>query len=1424
MFHRIALVPIGMIEKPAGSKLVFASEGEGQNISFDYRPEDNVYFRCRAISADVTNGNGDKFPEEELVKSYKSFIGVGLYKDHDSGSVDKSIGKVLWAEWIPDGKYVECYCAVDKKLAPDLAHRVKNGIVDSVSMGCSVQEAECSICGNVAHNINELCPHMTPGSGVKGRRDGKGEIIAEINRGIQFNELSLVTVPADSTARVFEIYAALNKRAEEDRVKQRKEEEEKKKNPLLRDKDATWANLFNEKMSSELEKLEAKKAELEKSGADTQSEEYRDVIGDIKWLTDRGIAQSLASSYMALATPTHVLMYDQYKKMKADGVPDSENPFSDVAAIHKEFENNLVDYAVEAGYNADNPSQYQLDPSNPGAYGQFMRWLMHSNLPDGLAGPASRLSDTFKDGSDPDTAADQATDTVQYRRNFIEAKHNGLYTGMMTPEDFQNNKEAVTRAFRDSVMKSLPARAAGVSRDTVKKYLGAYFDLIDNIQSTLMKAGPKGLSIEQKDAVKKMLQQSLSYKSYLRGVRVDPNSKRSIWDVVLDRNQDYLGLRKDDPSLKSFLRVEEPPKSAPKGLENLVGKKDAIDRYLELSNSPIQKTLEKHMERGLPMDAESLYKKIMHDNGLDEEEYGKILSAQGFTGKWSKVSGKLKSAIHDYYFQNKPFNKGQQQYFNTLLENEGVDMGVGGVVDEDAFDSVLRDQEKDPWSKNRVRVDIRRQVKKEEQDRLKNKTVVPTAPEKQKAETPKKKVEEVGLTGTVMFVGDSKEKTYPEFAKEADSVAKKILGVKPYFSENKTPGRTEIDWVSLFDNVSKLEKLMGGAPESWKDTVASESANVAPALKFIERYRYKISGVVEDEKSTSRDVSNAESVKQAAQQVLQYVGMSKQDLGKVSKEDHDFLLKKLDEYTSNKSKIDELAKAQETGIITAGHMQQAAEYYLALKQLHDHIQSLGADKSSIGDKAQPTVEAPKSEAPQNGAENNQGITGTSGSVARLHNKSEALNMGLKISFKKGKNLKASYFIAEDGSSMYRVAASDVLPLVVQQAINANDPDVTTPGELVGDLQEKYASLHDFKRWAKRRRSKNKKAAEKYSKPEVSMQAESKSNVVESTGRNNEMPKSEGLEKAAAEETKVTVTPVTETAPVVEATTEAATAAAPAAAATAVETPSEVKEIKAAFEVLLKFVEAKLDKKAVLTENPEPKIDGKGKSSTAPMPSGIKEVSKTESPKGHVSASLKVEAMDENWSVNEKELEAEPKKAKPAQSMPMLMSVDSKEVASEQMTAKVDNKAASTVKKYYNQLGSGATGEPAKAIDAKSSQSDEVKMLRAALAQEKAEKEALIAKANLNAVADKIYDVVASLRAKNLLPKGKEEAMVDALTQKFASVEALDGLKTVLETISPANETVAEEAPAAKVVPQTILESAQPANEDAATLLSQMWNK
>jgi hypothetical protein len=210
MFKRYAMSAISLIDTK-GNKRVAFEDSDKKVVSFEYDPENFVYFRCRAITADVPNGNGDFFPEDELRKAYKTFIGVGMYKDHDSDSVDKSVGKVLWAEWVPEGKYVECYCCVDRKLEADLARRIEMGQANTVSMGCMVGEAICGVkgCGNVAHNQMELCDHMTPGRGVKGKKGTDGEVAYEINKLLQFTELSLVTVPADPTAHIFEVFAKL---------------------------------------------------------------------------------------------------------------------------------------------------------------------------------------------------------------------------------------------------------------------------------------------------------------------------------------------------------------------------------------------------------------------------------------------------------------------------------------------------------------------------------------------------------------------------------------------------------------------------------------------------------------------------------------------------------------------------------------------------------------------------------------------------------------------------------------------------------------------------------------------------------------------------------------------------------------------------------------------------------------------------------------------------------------------------------------------------------------------------------------------------------------------------------------------------------------------------------------------------------------
>lgn len=140
------------------------------------------------------NSNGDAFPEEELVKGYKTFIAKGNFVDHESSQIDKIRGIIIDAHWNPEGKYVECLLAVDRKSHPQLARDIETGVVHGVSMGCQVAESECSICHNKAQMESQYCGHI---KGMKGLRYGN-KTVYEVNRGLNFIELSWVTNPADS--------------------------------------------------------------------------------------------------------------------------------------------------------------------------------------------------------------------------------------------------------------------------------------------------------------------------------------------------------------------------------------------------------------------------------------------------------------------------------------------------------------------------------------------------------------------------------------------------------------------------------------------------------------------------------------------------------------------------------------------------------------------------------------------------------------------------------------------------------------------------------------------------------------------------------------------------------------------------------------------------------------------------------------------------------------------------------------------------------------------------------------------------------------------------------------------------------------------------------------------------------------------------
>lgn len=176
-------------------------------------PDDFLFCRVRACSADEPNRNGDAFPYDELKRSYHTFIGKGVYQDHNTGSIDNMRGIILDAVWreadeaVDGGKaWVELLLAVDKSYV-DLCRKIKNGSLTDVSMGCTVKYGECSVCGNICRGetnnwgeIIDMCDHI---------RFHKGEVyngkrVYEKCYDVEFIEISAVTDGADPQALILD--------------------------------------------------------------------------------------------------------------------------------------------------------------------------------------------------------------------------------------------------------------------------------------------------------------------------------------------------------------------------------------------------------------------------------------------------------------------------------------------------------------------------------------------------------------------------------------------------------------------------------------------------------------------------------------------------------------------------------------------------------------------------------------------------------------------------------------------------------------------------------------------------------------------------------------------------------------------------------------------------------------------------------------------------------------------------------------------------------------------------------------------------------------------------------------------------------------------------------------------------------------------
>ena len=174
----------------------------GNHVTASWDVDKNGSWRWVCSDANIRplkNNNGDIFPELEILKAYKNWIGKPLCVDHKSSSVDAIRGVILDTYYDRKHKRVVGLCALDKVSYPELARGVQTGYKTCVSMGTQVATAICTDCGTVARAEQDFCNHMRTKSGY-----------GEINVGLQPIELSIVVTGADPQAKIRTIIAAAN--------------------------------------------------------------------------------------------------------------------------------------------------------------------------------------------------------------------------------------------------------------------------------------------------------------------------------------------------------------------------------------------------------------------------------------------------------------------------------------------------------------------------------------------------------------------------------------------------------------------------------------------------------------------------------------------------------------------------------------------------------------------------------------------------------------------------------------------------------------------------------------------------------------------------------------------------------------------------------------------------------------------------------------------------------------------------------------------------------------------------------------------------------------------------------------------------------------------------------------------------------------
>ena len=190
-----------LIDQETGKHLLNASGkpviGGFKSIT-DHKGNQSVLWESTDNIKPYKNGNGDIFPEEDLLKAYKEWIGKPLCRDHVSDSIEGVRGVIVDTYYDPKFKRVHALFALDRVNYGELARKIEAGYATSVSMGTAVGKSICTDCGNVATTEAEYCSH------VKMRT-----CYGEVNQELSPIELSIVVTGADPKAKIKTVLAHL---------------------------------------------------------------------------------------------------------------------------------------------------------------------------------------------------------------------------------------------------------------------------------------------------------------------------------------------------------------------------------------------------------------------------------------------------------------------------------------------------------------------------------------------------------------------------------------------------------------------------------------------------------------------------------------------------------------------------------------------------------------------------------------------------------------------------------------------------------------------------------------------------------------------------------------------------------------------------------------------------------------------------------------------------------------------------------------------------------------------------------------------------------------------------------------------------------------------------------------------------------------